>query len=55
MLALYRYMNKLDSQPPSPGWSPTIPWMVTHHPKLQSTELSVLQAENLATRLDPQN
>ena len=23
----------LDGHPPSPGWSPTIPWMVTYHPQ----------------------
>ena len=23
----------MDGQPPSPGWSPTIPRMVTNHPK----------------------
>jgi len=25
----------MDSQPQSPGWSPTIPSMATHHPKIE--------------------
>ena len=25
--------STMDGQPPFLGWSPTIPWMVTHHPK----------------------
>ena len=26
-------LNAIDGQPPSPGWSQTIPRMVTNHPK----------------------
>ena len=25
--------SAMDGQPPSPGWSPNLPWMVTQHPK----------------------
>ena len=35
--------------------SATIPRMVTHHPKLKSTERSALQTGNSAPRLDPHN